>query len=238
MTVLVALLVSAVAAPLPSLDEFFQTFSQKREGLQALRADFTQTNTTSGESDTVQGSIFYVNPRRIIFRYPEAELTYLFDDTRVYEYDAGLRQVQISDLGNDPQAEALFLGFGENADRLKKAYDIELFRPDRAECGAIGMILRPRNREEGSGVFQEVRLFLDEENYLPCAVRIVNDEDSQVYYTLPKYTLNPPFQPADTQIRVAEGTEVIQNDQLLETAGPDGLLLPDQPITPKAPEAS
>ena len=230
---MLAFLVVALTAapePLPNLDAFLADFSRKRESVHALKAEFAQENITSDESDTVAGSLFYAHPRRILFRYPEAQLTYAFDDLRVYEYDAQAQQVQIHDIGDDPQTEALFVGFGENTASLRAAYDIELFRPDASDCGTIGMTLKPKDESS----FKEVRLFLEGDHYLPCRVKIVNDEDSTVLINMGKYEINPTFAPRDTQMEVAEGSEVFQNDQHRETAGPDGLLLPEEPVAPSA----
>jgi outer membrane lipoprotein-sorting protein len=230
MMTFIALAVMAAAQPLPSVEDFLKDFAAKRGDITALKADFVQENRTSGETDTVTGTIFYANPRRIIFRYPEQELTYVFDDLRVYEYDAGLQQVQMHELEDNPQTEALFLGFGEDVGRLQQAYRIALFQPKENECGDVGMTLRPKTERAEDGMFQEVRLYLRGENLLPCRVVIVNDEASTVTINVTNLRLNPPFQGLDTQVRVPEGTRIVREDQDFGTAGPEGLLIPDTPI--------
>lgn len=232
MMMLIALAAVSAAQPLPSLDEFLAEFSRKREQIQAVRADFQQENITADETETVSGSLFYANPRRIVFRYPKSQLAYVFNDVRVYEYDAEAKQVQIHDLADDPQTEALFVGFGESPQRLREAYDIELFRPDASECGAIGMTLRPKGGADDAA-FEWIRLYLREQDYLPCRVLIKNDEESTVVIDVAQYAVNPAYNPQESQLQAAEGTEVFQNDQYVETAGPGGLWLPEEPVRPK-----
>lgn len=224
--------VMSAAQPLPSIDEFMAAFQEKRDKLQSVRAELRQENITGGDSEVVNGSIFYANPRRLIFRYPEEKLAYLFDDQHVYHYDAEAQQVEVRDLSQQPDAEALFVGFGESPERLREFYNIELFRPDASECGSIGMILRPRVDPE-EAPFEEVRLYLREEDYLPCRVITINDSESRTLYDIQKYDVNSAFRPQDTQLNVPEGTDVYQNDQYRETAGPGGLWLPEEPLRPK-----
>jgi outer membrane lipoprotein-sorting protein len=236
MIALLSLVVMSAAQPLPPLDEFMKDFDRKRGSIQSVRADFRQENITADESEVVTGTLFYGNPRRILFRYTKPALTYVFDDLRVYEYDAESEQVQSHDLSDDPQTEALFVGFGESPDRLREAYNIELFRPDVSECGAIGMVLKPKGPEE-EAAFKEIRLYLREEDYLPCRVQIQNDEESSVLIDVTQYRVNEPYKPEDTQVQVAEGTEIFQNDQYVETAGPGGMWLPEEPLRPKTAAA-
>jgi outer membrane lipoprotein-sorting protein len=233
MIALIAMAVMSAAQPLPSMDDFLAQFNKKREAIHSLRADFRQDNITADESETVNGSLFYANPRRIVFRYTKPALSYVFDDIRVYEYDAEAKQVQSHDLSDDPQTEALFVGFGESPKSLQEAYNLELFRPDASECGNIGLILRPKGSPD-EAPFKEIRLYLREEDYLPCRVQIKNDEESTVLIDIPSYTVNAEFKPQDTQIQVPEGTEIFQNDRYVETAGPGGSWLPEEPLKPKS----
>lgn len=230
MITLMALAIMSAAEPLPPVEDFLKQFAERRKGVTALHADFTQDNNTGGEVDSVAGTIFYANPRRIIFRYPKAELTYVFDDLRVYEYDAAAQQVQTHELQDDPQTEALFLGFGEDVSRLPLAYDISLFTPDSTECGSMGVSLRPKKAREEGGAFQEVRLYLQGENYLPCRVRIINDEDSTVTIDVRNLRVNPPYEPEETQVKLAPGTKILREDMLQGEVPAEGMLVPEEPI--------
>lgn len=235
MIALIAMAVMSAAQPLPSMDDFLTDFSAKRDKIQALRAEFRQENITADESEVVNGTIFYANPRRIIFHYAKPPLAYVFDDLHVYEYDEEAKQVLSHQLSDDPQTEALFIGFGESSKRLQEAYNTELFRPSELECGVIGLILRPKGNPE-EAPFKEIRLFLRQEDYLPCRVQIQNDEESSVLIDIPKYDVNPAYKPENTQVKVAEGTEIFQNDQYQETAGPGGNWIPEEPLKPKPSE--
>jgi len=225
MTTLVALLLIAAPA-LPDTQTFLADFSAKREGLKALRANFTQVNTQSKDSDTVSGKLFFTQPRRIVFVYPDASLTYLFDNLTVYEDAEAAEQVQMHQLRDNPQTEALFLGFGESAGRLQEAYDIELFRPEAIDCGEIGMVLRPKKDDAREAMFREVRLFLRGDDYIPCRVKIVNDEDSTVIIDVESHETNPAFEPTEARFFAKPGTQIFQDDKHIETVGPEGLWLP------------
>lgn len=232
---------AATAEPVQTVDEFFATFSKKRDTVQTLEASFTQENVTPEETKKTSGVVYYVKPRRIMFRYTDPQTTYLVDGQTVYQYETDLKQVQIIDLEDDPQTEAFFLGFDDNTDRLKEAYTITLFTPDVKSCGSKGLVLVPKPMAEDlkrdQKYFEQVRIALDDARYLPCHIEIVNDKDSKVLITITGVKLNADSSMKDLKIKVPEGTAIIENDDLVETTGPDGAWLPRSPIRPISPLA-
>lgn len=233
---LMATAVSAGAEDLET-ETFFEDFVAQRQHVAVLEARYMQRTVTPDEQLTAGGSILYVNPRRILFRYDEPELTYLIDEQRVFEYDADLAQVQVIGLGDNPQTEALFLGFESNLDRLEEAYEVAYFSPGEDECGDHGLRLRPLDPTDA--YFEEVWIFLDGEDYVPCNIHVVNEDGSHVLIEISDYQVNVEIDPQETQIWVPEGTSIVPREGPIERAGPEGAWLPEPryPHTPTQEDA-
>ncbi len=237
---LVALAMTVLAAgATPTIDAFFAEFAAKRDHIDRLRSRFIQETITPDETTRALGFIVYERPRRILIRYLDPEVAYLVEGTRVYQYNADLEQVQIYDLDDDPQLEALFLGFNEETSRLREAYTVGIFDPDPSACGTKGLRLTPalvrnergedRPASDEAPLFEEVKLLLSDEDYLPCRIHIVNDADSQVEMAVEDFTINEAAVDAAAQIEVPEGTTIIENEKLVETVGPGGKRIPESP---------
>ncbi len=223
-------------------DGFFKAFTRSRDGIIALEAPFTQQVITPDETIVVKGSLRYVKPRRVIYRMEDPERVTLVDDTRGYEYDADIRQVNVFDLGNNPQAEILFMGFVDSLDTLRKAYELEVFRVTGEPRGSNGIEIRPKPGTEAEAYFVMVRLYLRDKDYLPWRIVIRNDEHTETHIDIGD--IDTAFRPApqETQIFVPEGTKIVENDRVVETVGPggrripDALLLPPGDMTPESPQ--
>ena len=205
------------------IESFYKEFADKRNELETLRAEFTQTTTTPDEVIRSTGTIVYTNPKRILFRYDDPELHYLIDGLRAYEYDAELEQLQIFDMEDRPEAEVIYLGFERNVDRLNEAYHVRVLGISRE---GVEVELRPRDPGGDATFFQSIRLRLRAEDYLPTEIHIVNDEESDVVYSIGAFEVNDPRQIAENQIFLPEGTVVIDNDRYVETVGPEGKVVP------------
>jgi len=220
----------------PAVDEFFADFSAKRDHIDRLTARFVQETVTPDEVTRSVGNIVYEKPRRIMLQYLDPAITYLVDGTRVYQYNADLEQVQIYDLDDDPQLEALFLGFDSDASRLREAYTIGLFDPDPSTCGKQGLRLLPLQTRDASGedqpaedvtpLFQEIALYLRAEDFLPCQIHVVNDAESEVEIAVADFKLNVDAGDAAAGIDLPAGTQIIENEELVETVGPGGKRVP------------
>ena len=215
-----------------AFDAFFKDFSAKRDAIRTLEARFKQENKTPEETRVTEGSVVYVKPRRIVFRYekPEVGATYVIDGYRAYEYIPEIQQVEIHDIGDNPQAEIFFLGFENNADALREAYNLELFDPQgtaEAAPGATkGLAIRPKPQEDQPVPFKEVRLYLREKDYLPVRIHVINDEESQTLIDIAGFKINEPLDPARAQVEVPAGAKIIENDRLVETVEGGGRRIP------------
>ncbi|GMV92363.1 MAG: hypothetical protein AMXMBFR82_21410 [Candidatus Hydrogenedentota bacterium] len=214
------------------VDEFFAEFEAKRDHIERLHARFSQETTTPDEQTRAVGYIVYEKPRRILLQYLEPAVTYLINETRVYQYDPELEQVQIYDLDDDPQLEALFLGFDSETDRLREAYTVELFEPDPSTCGDQALRLTPLPQSAGEAgedvapLFEQIALYLRADDYLPCRIHVINDEDSEVEISVAEFKVNDAAGDAAAQLVLPEGTQIIENEVLVETVGPGGVTLP------------
>ncbi|MBP9002272.1 MAG: outer membrane lipoprotein carrier protein LolA [Candidatus Hydrogenedentes bacterium] len=224
--------VSSGAADDTGADRFFKAFTQSRDRVIALEAPFTQTVITPDETIVARGTLTYIRPRRVIYRMDDPERVTLVDDTRGYEYDAEIRQVTVFDLGNNPQAEILFMGFVDTLDTLRKAYDLEIFSVPGEPRGSKGLEIRPKAGTEAESYFVRVRLYLRDQDYLPWRILIRNDENTETHIEIGEINTAYRPDPAATQILLPEGTKVIENDQVIETIGPGGKRVPDALLLP------
>lgn len=215
-------------------ERFFTDFADKRDGIRAFEATYTQELNTLDDQAVTKGTIVFVQPRRIVLRYTdEGEVTVLLiDDLRGYEFEAESEaqqpQLQIFDLDDDPAASILFLGFDNDTKRLRKAWNVELFDPGE---GNKGITLTPKDNDEP--VFEQVRLFLRPQDYLPYRIEIKNDEESSSIIKINNFKINNKQTPEKAFIDLPEGTKIIVNREFKETVGPAGKRVPEA----KAPEA-
>lgn len=232
-----ALATACTAAPDTDFDAFFKEFSAKRDGVVALDASFTQTTKLPEEELTTKGSLIFIKPRRIIFHTDDPERTTLVDDRSGYEYDPEIKQLQIFDIEDNPQADIFFLGFNSNTETLRKAYDLTLFEITDDPRGKRGIKIKPRAESKEQAYFVEVNLFLRDEDYLPYRIHIRNDEESQVFIEVE--AIDKAFRPTPqlTQIFLPQDTKVVENDRVVETVGAGGKRVPDAILMPPGPDA-
>lgn len=234
------LTIALLLAAIPSVDEFFQQFAQRRDRIEVFNATFFQVNVTPDETLRSVGEIAYVNPRRVMFTYRDPAAVFLYDGARVYEYDAELEQVEIYDVEDSPQAEALFIAFDSDTARLREAYDAAILEAGPDGCGEFQLRLVPKaapehaddNPPEETEIvqpFRELRMYLQGADWLPCRVVAEIDEESAVTIEIQNARVNnrrggPP--PSLLQFHVPEGTRIIENESLVETVGPEGKNIP------------
>lgn len=232
-------LLAAGAAADSALDAFLEDFAERRAAVENVQAIFVQDEISPDDSVRSEGTLIFVRPRRIVFRYKDPEITYLIDSLRVYEYDAEFEQVQVFDLDDDPQAEALFLGFGSDPDRLQEAYDLLLTPALPDACGSQVLTLRPKAAADeelsqealhvddiSASLFEEARITLGGKDLLPCRIEIINDADSRVVINIVEYRVNKPIESDADRLNLPEGTRIIENEVLTETVGSEGVFLP------------
>lgn len=227
MTCLILAAVAIAAADLPTFDTFFKDFAQKRDVIENLEARFEQENVTPEEETQASGRIMYAKPRQIMFTYekPAGGATYLVDANNVYVFQPDARQLEIRNIQNTAEAEAFFLGFSENTEELRKAYDLALFEPEDSAFAKYGIVIRP-GKDAESAPFQEVKLYLRESDYLPVRIHVINDEESRVSIKVLDIKTNLPSEQVDVRIKAPQGTKVIKEDRVVETVGPEGKSFP------------
>jgi len=247
MTALVVLLAAAVVSAPESIDALQKELASRRAHIGVVEARFTHEHVTPDDVLRSTGSVLYVRPRRVIFRWemPD-EMTYVADGTELYEYDPLLEQLRILDLAGDPEAEALFFGFEDDLSRLRKAYDLELIKPGDVPGASVGLQLRPKPREDDAEdapppLFEWVKLYLRSKDLLPCRVEILNNTDSHVVMCFAdvraKATIDDPKR---TELHVPAGTTVVHDEERSETVGEGGkiVLKALDPWIPKTPPAA
>ena len=215
-----------------TFDAFFEEFAKRRDAVKTFQASFTQRSITEDEELISTGTVIYSNPRRLIFRYTEPDQVYMLDGERAYEYDAELEQLQIFDLEDSPQAEAFYLGFENNLDRLREGFDLRLLVDEVS--GGYAIELRPKPDDDET-FFQRVTLHLRAGDSLPREIHIINDEESEVYISLSDAVVNGDVDPDALRIFLPEGTDIIENDEYIERVGPEGKRVPET-LSEPAPE--
>ncbi len=223
---LICLCLSATATATTDIDAFWTEFTAKRAGIRTLAAQFSQDEIVPEDTWQTNGSLVYVNPRRILFRYEAPDPSYLIDGSRCYIHESDLKQLRVLELEDNPQTEALFLGFDDDTKRLKEAYHIELPDVAKEPEGARCLVLRPRATGE-EAPFEKVTLFLRAEDYLPYRIHIQNEAESQVIIRVSDFIVNGPMPPEQSRLELPEGTDIIENDQKIETVGAGGKRVPE-----------
>jgi len=224
-----------MAAGSQDFDAFFEDFAAKRNGIRTLEARFEQQSVVPEETLVSKGSLLYVKPRRMLFRYEAPDPTYLIDGTKAYQYEADLQQVQSYDLEDNPQTSVFFLGFDDDTSRLREGYQIELFTPDDGVESAKGIRLHPKTKESEEAYFQTIELCLRAEDLLPYRIHIVNDEESQVTIRVSDFVVNQPLEANADRIFLPAGTSIIEDDRLDRTAGEEGAYVPEKTLVGGAP---
>lgn len=227
---------AADPAPDAAFEDFFRDFAAKRDGIVALEAVFEQRTVLPDEELTTTGTLVYIKPRRIIFRTEDPERTTLVDDRKGYEYDPEIRQLQIFDIEDNPQADIFFLGFDSDTALLRQAYDVSVFTVPGETHGKHGIKIRPKSDSREEAYFFEVNLYLRDEDYLPYRIHIQNDEESQVFIEVGALDKTVRPDPRGTQIFIAENTKVVENDRVVETVNTGGKWIPEAVLLPPAPE--
>ncbi|MBI2432005.1 MAG: outer membrane lipoprotein carrier protein LolA [Candidatus Hydrogenedentes bacterium] len=230
-----AIALGAPAEPAsPALEAFFNEFTQKRAGVASLRAEYTQTDVLPEDTNKTRGKLLYIKPRRIIQQSEDPVSTILMDNRRGYLYEPEIQQLQIFEIEDDPQSDVLFLGFDEDIRKLEEAYDVKLLTTENT---SRGLVITPKFDPHRDPLFEELNILFEEKNLLPKRIEVINDDGSKTIYEVTNYQINGAVDAAETQIALPEGTKVLENNEVRETAGPGGLLLPD-PLLPGSAQSS
>ncbi|MFP6597277.1 MAG: outer membrane lipoprotein carrier protein LolA [Candidatus Hydrogenedentota bacterium] len=216
--------------PAPDVQEVFRLFSEERDEIQSMQARFTQMTMTPDEDIASEGSIVYVNPKRIIFRYDESDsagpITYMIDQSNAYEFDEELEQILVYDIEGRPEADAFFLGLDSDSKQVQEAYDMKLLPAENFERDAFALELVPIIKDDIEPIFQKVTLQLRKGDFLPTEIYIINDEDSNVLFKLSGFVLNEDLACDRSNVFVPENTDVVIDDIALDPVGKGGRFFP------------
>jgi len=230
------LLAAAMAAAAPlDLDTFFAEFKEKRAGIDVLEAQYVETTILPEDTFTAKGELLYVAPDRIVRRTTDPyEATLLIDGELGYQYEPEVKQVVIYDLEYSPESEILFLGFSNDLGALQEAYDLRVFRTKQQGKQRTGLEVKPRPDLHKDPLFIEATLYLREKDFLPYKIRIQTDPESELILDVSDFVINGGVAPADTQIALAPGTKIVQDNAVMETVGEGGRRIPE----PEAPSGN
>lgn len=220
---------SALVAAPPELDAFFEEFTRKRADIKVLQAEFTEKSITPDETFISEGDLLFAQPRRIVRRthYPY-DSAVVIDGVQSVEYEPEVKQAVRSDLSQVREADILFFGFDADTTRLRENYDVSVFEVKDNPLGRFGLVIKPK-AGEAEPPFDTVTLYLTDDTLLPYRLHVVFDAESELQVDMGDYILNGPVAAESTQIRLQEGTKLIENDRVVETVGPEGKLVPEAP---------
>lgn len=217
------------------LDAFVEHFTGNRNSIRQLEARFVQRTVTPDETYDLEGTIVYartgdvsegIRAKRLVFRYDDPPIEYMIDGLRAYEYDPELKQMQIFTLEDRPEAEALYLGFGSDTGRLTEAYDLRLQPAAEDNPGGVAVSLIPKNPKGEASFFEEIVLQLRAGDLLPVQIHIINDAESEVFYTVSGFVLSDTLDPEKTTLFVPAGTNIVEEDTFTGPAPEGGLRFP------------
>lgn len=208
-----------------TFDDFFQTFKEKRDGIGSLQASFIQKTVLPQEEITTEGALYYSKPRRILLVTKDPERATLVDDRQGYEYDSEIKQMTVFRIEDHPRANIFFLGFDDDTEALKSAYDLTLFEADDPR-GHHGLKIKPRADSDEEAYFIEANLYLRDEDYLPYRIHIVNDSESQLYIEVSEISPQAYQDLNSARFFVPEGVKIIENERVIETVETGGRHVP------------
>ena len=210
-----------------SVEDFFRAFKEKRDGIGSLHATFVQKTFLPQEVITTEGILHYSKPRRILFSTEEPERSILVDGRRGYESEAEIKQMTIFDIEDHPRANIFFLGFDDDTEALKTAYQLTLIESDD-ERGKQGIKITPRPDSEEAVYFVEANLYLRDEDYLPYRIHIVNDEESQLFIDVSDIVKKAEEDLAGARIHIPQGVKIVENDRVIDTVSEDSRPIPGE----------
>ena len=216
------------AAPEVDFDTFFETFREKRGTVESVQAAIEQINIYPTDAEVSTGSIVFAAPDRLVLRYEDPEVAYHVDGEAVFEYDAEIRQVLVIPIAYAPDAEAFILAFANEPERLQELYEVGLVEPAPGDDPGPVLVLKPwPSEDEIEPPFLQAQLKLRDSDYLPTHIYIERDADTQVNILIKEIVVNAELAENAARIFVPRGTDIIQDDTLVETIGEGGRWLPD-----------
>jgi len=208
------------------LNEFFRKYTEAREKIDVLVAEFTQKSIYPDETYATSGKLIFVKPRRLVFYTEDPKKYTVIENKKIYEYEPDIKQITIYDLDDQIDTELFFLAFAQDLNELRKKYHVVPIQLSD-ERGKNGVSIKPFKENEEDAPFEEIVLYLRDENFLPYRLRIVNKDDVQTIVDFEKMEINGKISLEDTQIYLPSGTNVIENDVQKEIVSGEGKRIPE-----------
>lgn len=208
------------------LNDFFKKYTEAREKIDVLVAEFTQKSIYPDETYISTGKLIFVKPRRLVFYTEDPQKYTLIENKKIYEYEPDIKQITIYDLEEQIDTELFFLAFAQDLNELRKKYHVIPIQLSD-ERGKNGVSIKPFKENEEDAQFEEIVLYLRDENFLPYRLRIVNKDDVQTIVDFENMEINGKISLEDTQIYLPPGTNVIENDVQKEIVSGDGKRIPE-----------
>ena len=140
--------------------------------------------------------------------------------------------LEFFDVDDSPQLDAFFVGFDNDAKRLREAYDVSLYDAPAGSCGQRVLKLVPKKTktedEALSQPYREIRLYLRNDDLLPCKIEAISDEETSFVMQIDHYEINAAGETPSIRFHVPDGTKIIVNETDIVRIGAGGKDLPDQ----------
>ncbi|HOV33559.1 MAG TPA: outer membrane lipoprotein carrier protein LolA [Candidatus Hydrogenedens sp.] len=208
------------------LNDFFKKYTEAREKIDILVAKFIQKSIYPDETYITSGKLIFVKPRRLVFYTEDPQKYTVIENKKIYEYEPDIKQITIYDLDDQIDTELFFLAFAQDLNELRKKYHVVPIQLSD-ERGKNGVSIKPFKENEEDAQFEEIVLYLRDDNFLPYRLRIVNKDDAQTIVDFEKMEINGKISLEDTQIYLPSGTNVIENDVQKEIVSGDGKRIPE-----------
>jgi len=220
--------------------DFLRDLSSKRKEFSVVKANLKIENITPEQTTESHGSLTYVRPNRLVFRIFSGSTTeqtqvFLVDKSRLFEYDSSIQQMQIYDLSDNIDIQALLFAFENDLTKLEEHYRVSLFEPgDAADRATQGLMLEPKeDAQHDTRLFERIRIYFREKDLLPTLIHVINDADSEAIMYLNDIQVVDTIVEHEDQIAAPKGTTIIENDQKVRTVSDEIEYIPD-PVSPLA----
>jgi outer membrane lipoprotein-sorting protein len=219
------------------VDAFLKDFAKKRDEITTFQCRYSQSIVSPDDTLETEGTLVFVRPKRILFRYDDPKSIYMIDDTTFYEYDPDATQLRIETVEGRPEGEAFFLAFEKDLSRLKESYTISLVSKDESKSSGTVLELVPKSNVGDELLFNRLLIFLREDDYLPYRLFFRNASESDVTFELSDYIVNDKTAKPPSTLDVPEGTTILRGDAKSENVGPGGKTFPELAPKSEPPQA-
>lgn len=187
------------AAPAdPKLDGYLQRWEQEMKNISTLAIECSRidNNKTFQYTDKFVGSAKYMKPNLAVLEMRKADKPEVFEKfictgTFLYQYAPQQKEIRAHQLpprkeGQVGEDNVLSFLFGMKSDEAKRRYDLRLEKEDQYY---IYLKVFPRFPADKAD-FQEARLVLNKDNFLPRQLWFVHPNGDETTWDLPKVQSN------------------------------------------------